>query len=429
MKIVGIIAEYNPFHNGHQYHLNQTKEFTDADGVICVMSSSFLQRGEPALIDKWERTKMALAGGVDLVIELPMPYALRSAEIFAFGGISLLDATGIVTHVSFGSESGEIEKLNQIAQILAEEPEMLNNLIINSLDQGFSYPSARTKALMSYMESADLLGKLTVNEIESITTSPNNILGLEYLKAIHRLKSPLIPVTIPRLGAEYHEKQIKHTIASATAIRETLWKRNQEGLQLFDEKLLQTMPKSSQKILQQGFEDKKGPIFTEDFSLQILTLLRRADVEDIANLFDVRGGLENRIKEAAHEATSIKNLIERIKTKRFTWTRIQRTIFHFLMNLTSVQCEYFDQLGGPQYIRILGFNPRGQRLLAHMKEETKLPIITRVANYYHRPGTPEPVNRMLELEILTTNLYSLVVSNQEFQRSNRDLFEKVVIWK
>lgn len=429
MKIVGIIAEYNPFHNGHQYHLKRSKELTEADGVICVMSSSFLQRGEPALIDKWERTKMALAGGVDLVIELPMPYALRSAEIFAYGGISLLDATGIVTHVSFGSESGEIAKLNQIAQILAEEPEMLNNLIIDSLDKGFSYPSARTKALMSYMENAELLGELTVNEIESITTSPNNILGLEYLKAIHRLGSPLIPVTIPRSGAEYHEKQIKHTIASATAIRETLWKRNREGIQLFDEKLLQTMPVSSQKILQQGFVDGKGPIFTEDFSLQILTLLRRANVEDIANLFDVRGGLENRIKEAAHEATSIENLIERIKTKRFTWTRIQRTIFHFLMNLTSVQCEYFDQLGGPQYIRILGFNPRGQRLLALMKEAAKLPIITRVANYYHRPGTSEPVNRMLDLEILTTNLYSLVVPNQEFQRSNRDLLEKVVIWK
>lgn len=372
---------------------------------------------------------MALAGGADLVIELPVPYALRSAEFFAFGGVSLLDATGVVKMISFGSEAGELEKLQILAKILADEPKELNHLILLHLEDGLSYPSARTKALVDYIKQSLYHTTLTPGEIETLTANPNNILGLEYLKAIHRLDSPIVPVTIPRVQAGYHEKVIKQTIASATAIRETLKTHWLAKTELLNDQILRALPESSQKLIQIAFAEGKGPIFTEDFAPQLLTLLRRASIEDLATLFDVRGGLENRIKEAANAATSIQDLIERIKTKRFTWTRIQRTLFHHLIHLTSLECEYFDQLGGPQYIRVLGFNPRGQRILARMKEVARLPIITRVAKFYNRPGTPEPINQMLDLEIRTTNLYSLAYPNPAHRLGNRDLIERVIIWK
>lgn len=429
MKILGIIAEYNPFHNGHLYHLQESKNRTNADGVICVMSTSFLQRGEPALLDKWERTKMALAGGADIVIELPIPYALRSAEFFAFGGVSLLDATGVVKYISFGSESGNLDKLHVLAQILANEPEDLVELIKLHLNHGLSYPSARTRALVDYITQSKLDITLTPEEVEDLTANPNNILGLEYLKAINRLQSPLTPVTIPRVAAGYHDTQITQKIASATAIRVALAKNRLSGGELLDANIAQALPKSSLEIIRAAFAEGKGPIFTEDFAPQLLTLIRRARIEDIAALFDVRGGLENRVKEAADQATSIQDLIERIKTKRFTWTRIQRTVFHLLINLTSIECEYFDQLGGPQYIRVLGFTPRGQRILSRMKEVARLPIITRMGKLYNHPGTPTPVNRMMEYEILTTNLYSLVTPNPTYRQANRDLTEQVIIWR
>ncbi len=428
MNILGIIAEYNPFHNGHQYHLQKSKDITQVDGTICVMSGNFLQRGEPSLLDKWERTKMALAGGIDLVIELPIPYALRSAEFFAYGGITLLDATKVVNYISFGSESGELEKLNTISKILAKEPEELKQFLRFYLDQGLSFPSARTQALIDHIQQKNGEIKLNSHEIESLTSNPNNILALEYLKAIHRLSSDLIPVTIPRIAASFHDTSIQGKIASATAIRENLLKKvkNNEPI---TEQIMSTIPQSSQIILTSALSQKNGPVSIEDFAPQILTLLRRAKVESLANLFDVRGGLENRIKEASKEATSIQELIRLIKTKRYTWTRIQRIIFHYLINLTSVECEYFDQLGGPQYIRVLGFNKRGQKILAHMKEKANLPIITRIANHLHRPHTPEPINRMLEFEILATDLYSLAIPNPKYRHSNRDLLERVVIVK
>ncbi len=429
MKILGIVAEYNPFHNGHHYHLSKSKTQIQADAVICVLSSSFLQRGEPGIIDKWERARMALAGGADLVIELPTPYALRSAEFFAYGAISLLDATGIVTHLSFGSESGDLDKLQQIAKVLANEPPEFSKLIFTHLDTGLSYPGARTQALIDYIRQFDPNFDLPADEIEELTSNPNNILGLEYLKAIIRLESRITPITVSRIGPGYHDTRMENRIASATAIREALKERFMHSEPLLDEKIKRIIPESTINILDSVFAAGKGPIFIEDFSSQILTLLRRAKVEDIAELYDVRGGLENRIKEAADNAANITELIELVKTKRYTWTRIQRTIFHFLLNLTSLQCEYFDQLGGPQYIRILGFTPRGQRILSLMKDTARLPIITRVANHYQRFDTPDPINQMLELELLSTSLYSLAMPDPQYRIGNRDLLEKVIIWK
>lgn len=427
MKILGIIAEYNPFHNGHLYHLEMSKAQVAADGVICILSSSFLQRGEPGLVDKWQRAKMALKAGIDLVIELPTVYSLRSAEFFAYGGVTLLEATGVVDFISFGSESGNLEKLHQIANILAHESPEFQRLISVHLDQGLSYPAARTGALVDYIDQCKDGSSLSANEIAELTSSPNNILGLEYLKAMIRLQSALVPMTIPRLGAQYHETKIKAKISSATAIREEIKSNLFRKKALLSKKVLKTIPKSSAQILRDNFTLGQGPIFSEAFASQLLTLLRRAKVDDLIKLYDVRAGLENRIKEAAEKATTFAELIELIKTKRYTWTRIQRIVFHFLINLTSVQCEYFDQLGGPQYIRILGFTPRGQKILSLMKDRAKLPIITQIGNHFQRQQTSKPINQMLELELLATDLYSLALPNQAYRLGNRDFSEKVII--
>lgn len=427
MNIVGIIAEYNPFHNGHQYHLRKSKALTNADGVICVMSGNFLQRGEPALLDKWERARMAIAGGADLVIELPVLYALRSAEFFAFGGVSLLDATGVVTHLSFGSEIGHLDKLSIIAHILAKTPEELDAQIGYFVERGLSYPAARTQALVDFVRQNESNLLLSVEEVEHLTSNPNNILGLEYLKAITRLQSPIRPFTVTRVQAGYHDREIKAEIASATAIRENLRRKWSTRENLLDEHVLSTLPDVSRTVLHEAFLNGKGPIFTEDFAAPVLTLIRRSKPAEIARLFDVQGGLENRIKDAAEVATSIQELIERVKMRRYTWTRLQRTVFHLLLNLTALDCEYFDQMGGPQYIRILGFNARGRKILAHIKEHTRLPVITRVARAMNSSETPEPIKRMLEKEILATNLYSLAMPNPQWRRGNRDLLEQPVI--
>lgn len=427
MKILGIIAEYNPFHNGHLYHLQMSKAQVKTDGVICILSSSFLQRGEPGIVDKWQRTKMALKAGIDLVIELPTVYSLRSAEFFAYGGITLLEATGIVDYISFGSESGDLEKLTQIASIFAHESPEFRNLISTYLDQGLSYPAARTRALVDYNHQFRDDFSFSAEELEQTTSSPNNILGLEYLKAIIRLDSGLIPITIPRIGSGYHETKIKAKLASATAIRKEIKSNLEKRKPLLSKKILKTIPASSAQVLRNNFAEGQGPIFSQDFSNQLLTLLRRAKVEDLTEIYDVRAGLENRIKEAAEKATTFSELIELIKTKRYTWTRIQRIVFHFLLNLTSLQCEYFDQLGGPQYLRILGFTPRGQKILSQMKESSKLPIITQLGNHFQRQQTSKPINQMLAIELLATNLYSLALPNPEYRLGNRDFSEKVVM--
>lgn len=417
MKILGIIAEYNPFHNGHLYHLEQSRALCCANYAVCVMSGNFIQRGEPALVNKWARTHSALLSGIDLVLELPSVYAMSSAEFFAFGGIKILDSLGIVNYVSFGSESGNLEELDIIADVLSTEPKPYKFLLKKYLDMGLSYPAARERAIAEYFKQKGTC----FDDIESILEQSNNILGIEYLKAIKKLGSSIIPITINRIDNFYGSQDITGSISSATAIRKAIIdSKGRESCNI----PAWTMPEASINILKQEFSCGRGPVSSANFENMILTLTRKMTVQQIKSFPYISEGLENRIKEAADSSGTLEELIEKICTRRYTRTRVQRILFGFLTGIKSSELESFNENGGPQYIRVLGFNSRGQKLLAKIKDTASLPIIVKTANFKNTDNYL--LNRMLEIESHATNMYVLGYDNPEFRHAGQEFTQNVV---
>ena len=427
MKVLGIITEYNPFHNGHQLHLNKSLTKSKADASICIMSGSFLQRGTPALVSPWARAKMALAAGVDLVIQLPVSYSLRSAEYFAYGSVKLLDAANIVDSLCFGSEIGKLTPLKFLGELLAQEPPTLSKLIQNNLNSNISYPQARAQALSTYLKENTAKSPLAPDDLIELLHNANDILGIEYIKALTKLNSSITPLTIKRKGAAYNAKDL-NKIASATAIRYQLQKNHKNNQPLFPADLKKTLPASSLEILREEFKAGKGPIFAEDFGLQLLTLLRRNSKEKLTNYEDVRGGLENRIKESALNTTSWAELIAEINTKRFTQTRIQRILAHTLLDLQADDLRSFDKAGGPLYYRVLGFNQQGKELLHQIKNKGDLPLISRVANHFKSSYQPRNLlQKMLAYDLQANNIYSLAFHNSDWQQGNLDYIQSPII--
>lgn len=409
MSVLGLITEYNPFHNGHLYHLNESKKVTNADYSVCIMSGNFIQRGEPALIDKWVRAKMAIKAGIDLVIELPVTYSIQSAELFAFGAIKLLDSLGIVDGVCFGSEAGNVEVLDRISSILIEEPENYKILLKQNLNTGLPFPQARANALI----------KVLNGDLKDILNSSNNILGIEYLKALKRLNSSIKPYTIKRVKNEYNSTIISDNIASATSIRRKLIETGDVGT------VKDNIPDTTFDRLLMEFSQGKGPVFSHHFDNLIISIIRKMPLEKIRDIFDVNEGLENRIKKASMKVSTIEDLVKSIKTKRYTQTRIQRILFHALLGIEKKNYEEFSSHGGPQYIRILGFNENGKKLLNIAKKKASLPIITKVANH---TNTVNPIlNKMLQYDITATNLYTLTYANPEFRIGDLDFTHGVII--
>lgn len=356
MKAVGIIAEYNPFHNGHLYQINKAKELSGADGVVCIMSGNFVQRGQIAICDKWTRAEMALSSGVDLVIELPCYYSLGSAEVFANGGVSSLNALGLIDELWFGSECGDIEKLNEAAIALSNETEQISIDIKKYLDKGMSYPSARTKA---YSKSLGL--------DEEIMSAPNNILAIEYIKAINKLNRRISPKTITRYKTEYHSTTPSDSFASATAIRKLI----------SDGKDFSTyIPIEAYKTWQKAVQNRVAPVFESALDNVVLYKLRSMPLRELANINDVTEGLEYRIKEAAVKSTSACELINIVKTKRYTTSRISRIIWSAVIGIK--ESPFIKK---PEYIRVLGLNKTGAKILAKAKKNATLPIITKMADF------------------------------------------------
>jgi predicted nucleotidyltransferase len=429
MKVLGIITEYNPFHQGHQLHIEQSLKKSQADACICIMSGAFLQRGEPAIVNQWARTEMALNAGVDLVIQLPVSYSVRSAEYFAFGAIKLLEESKIVDYLCFGSELGEIEPLSKIAALIVDEPKQVSRKIKTGLAQGISYPQARSQALIEYIKANQEEFQAPTEKYIKILNNPNNILGIEYIKALIQLKSAIIPLTIKREGSGYHSQQLKE-FASASAIRNDLENSYKNNTELIDQRLKKALPQKSSEILYREFNQKRGPIFYEDFSNSILTLLRRTNTYDLENFEDIIGGLENRIKDASIEARSLKELINLINTKCFTQTRIQRILTQILLDLDQRTLKKFDSSGGPQYLRVLGFNHKGRELLKLIKNKSSLPLITKVANHYRsNQETKSSLQEMLSFDIKANNIYALAYPDQNFRRGNMDFRKQPIIIK
>ena len=439
MKILGIITEYNPFHNGHLYHLFKAKEITRADYVVAVMSGNFLQRGEPAIINKWARTKMALNAGVDLIIELPFVFSTQDANGFAFGAVKLLDSLKIIDYLCFGCETDNLDTLYSISNFLHVEPQKYKELIVYNSKNGYEFPKARSQALCEYHRvfGIDGLEKISTLELSKLLKYPNNILALEYIKHLLNLKSKIKPIAIKRIGASYHQKNIKGKISSATSIRNEILNNlspPKTDLFMLNDKIKSTIPPSGFSVLESELREGRGPITLDSYRQYILATLRRMSLENISRIQGVTEGLENRIKKASLKSYSVEHLINSIKTRRYTRTKIQRIILHIMMNLSKEDIAIFNKYG-PLYARILGFSKKGKTLLRAIKKNSSTPLLSKLSNYL-RQTIFEENNRvrnrlvkMLDYDILATDVYVLGSKQAEDRVARLDFTNKIVIKK
>ena len=384
MKVAGIVAEYNPFHNGHAHHIERTRA---ADGscrathVVAVMSGNFVQRGEPAVLPKFDRVRAALAGGADLVVELPLPWAIASAEAFAFGAVSLLDALGCVNVLSFGSECGEMEPLQKVADILLSD--RFAGLLRYHLEGGVSFPEARQRAV------AEIAGQRTAALLENA----NNTLGIEYLKALRRMDSPIRPFTIPRFGAGHDQSLPVGDMASASYLRELLAAGRPGNAAPY-------IPAIPLEILHEAARAGRCPADPKLIERAMLAALRRLTKEQIVRLPGVSEGLENRLYDAIRTAGGMEELLTAVKTKRYPLTRLRRVLLAGFLGLSSGW-----ETRRPPYIRVLGIGPGGAEILSAAKGSS-LPLITRVSQF---ESMTEEARRLFALECRAADLYALAL--------------------
>lgn len=402
MHVLGVIAEYNPFHFGHSYHLQQAEQKCSPEAVVCVMSGNFVQRGEPAIADKWARAEMALRQGVDLVLELPVLYATRSAYWFARGGVETLMRTGIVTHISFGVETEDFDLLILTAKKLAAETPAYQKELKKALKEGLSFPRARAHAL--YGQSS-----------QALLQSPNNVLALTYLQVLYEKQWPLIPVPVARKGAGYSETKLNPGILpSATSIRELL--ASNPGT--ISPEMRHYLPSSTSEVLEREYRIGRSPVFKESLDPQLMTLLRRCSKESFQQIVDVSEGLENRLWRMSRESKNTKEFLACLKTKRYTLTRLQRLLIHLLLDYTREKEKHLDS--GPPYLRVLGFTAKGKELLRRIKKASSLPVITKAAHSKKHDNAGEHYTTCWQMDILATDLYSLLYPAVDNRKGSLD---------
>lgn len=381
MNVTGIIAEYNPFHRGHQYQIDYIKNVLRSDYVIVVMSGDYVQRGTPALLSKHLRTEMALRCGADLVLEMPVSVSTASAEAFAMGSVSILDSLQVVDQLCFGSEYGEVSALQGLAAILVREPEEYRRLLKSFLSEGRSFPAARSQALIEYFKNPhhfegndfdDILMSL-VNQIIQILNSPNNILGIEYCKALLRLDSSIRPVTLKRQGMGYHETVLNEQFtsapehfASASAIRNALKSDSKIN------GVLKKVPNEAASILETAV-NKNEFLLEDDFSLLLQYCLLNETPESLISYADMSKDLAARICNQINHFENFTQFTELLKTKELTYTRIQRALLHTILKIR-------EQPKGIPYARVLGFRKSSSPLLKEIKQHTTIPVITKAAD-------------------------------------------------
>lgn len=349
MRAVGLVVEYNPFHNGHSFHLQKSKELTSSEVVIAVMSGNYLQRGEMSVVDKWARTKMALAAGVDIVVELPTINACQTADSFAKDSVTILNELKVDSLV-FGSESGKIEDFLIANERLGENSAKYNEIVRKSLASGVSYPSASGLAMSEVLKSSELDLSL-----------PNNTLGLEYVSSIARNELRITPLTFQRVGDSYHE--------SATNIRNSLLK-NKSDINKF-------MPQSSVNEIN-AYVDQFGQLHAwENYWPLLKYKIISSDVSQLQEIYGICEGIENRLIKYAQEAKSFSDFIGQVKSKRYTWARLQRICLYILLDIKRSDVERDSKIS---YIRVLGFSNRGRAYLGSIKKELSLPLIVNASS-------------------------------------------------
>jgi predicted nucleotidyltransferase len=392
MNIVGLIVEYNPLHNGHLYHFQQSLKACEAEASVIVMSGHFLQRGEPSLVNKWARTKMALSMGADLVFELPYAYSTQSAEGFAFGAISILNQLPFVTHLCFGSEGGHVDALDEIASLIYQESDELKQALKRELLKGISYPSAYAKALLS----------ISRNEAyASSFMQPNNMLGISYLVALKHLNSHIIPKSIKREKAGYHDTQLTDQhIASATGIREALFSEKSYQWQ----RIKPYVPSYTYQILKEEARAGRGPVSWENYFKHIQHALLSQPSHRVASLFEVEEGLENRLRKYIAQAHSFEHFCQLVKSKRYTYNRIQRMMTHLMLNYSKQDRAMLELEKGPSYLRLLGFSKKGRSLLNSYKESLSPSLVAKL-----KKENPS----MLQWDIKSAQVHSLAYKGEQ----------------
>lgn len=423
MNITAIIAEYNPFHYGHLYQLTSARRETDADYIIVVLSGDFVQRGAPAIIDKYARTKMALKAGADLVLELPVYYAAASADYFSMGAVSLLERLGCVNRLSFGSEHGNMEDLSIIAVRTAEETPAYQQALNRFLKQGMHFALANAKASGEQLENSGTM------DVEAILKEPNNTLGIAYLKALLRQHSSIVPHTVTRQQSGYHET--KEGALSASAVRHAV--RTRESL----DTLVTQMPDYALGELK-NIHQKSFPIYENDFSvllayrLRLLfseAALRFNDKSSIAGCLtdfaDVSTELSSRIASSLNDYESFEQFCLLLKTKELTYSRISRSLLHILLDIKKSRLEDYVQDGYVSYARILGFRKDSAPLFSKIKANSEIPLIAKLADAQKTLQSTNAYRMLLE-DIHVAQIYEQVAS-AKFRQPFRSEYSREII--
>ena len=399
-KRIGIIAEYNPFHNGHLYQIQKAKELTGADTVIAVMSGNFTQRGDTSLINKFEKAKIALQNEVDMVIELPTIYSISSAENFALGGIKILNEIGNIDYLVFGIEEENLEKLQAIADVLVNEDDEFKRNIKEELNKGNSYPKAREIALKKVLLSEN---------VENIMQKPNNILAIEYLKALKTTNSKIKPIAIKRKNTMHNDENINENYASGTYIRKLFIENN------FNE-IRKVVPKYTYERLLELKNQGAYVSSINDFSDIVIYKIRTMTKEEISQIADVNEGLENIIKLASTTCKTIDEIVEKVSTKRYTKTRISRILTYILLDITKSEIE--QSKNANPYIRVLGINKKFEGILKTINNDK---LITSLKKFEENNGE----NQLLNIDKKATEIYT--IKYPKSVQANLDYTSKFII--
>ena len=387
-KILGIIAEFNPFHNGHKYLIDQAKSIVNPDCTIIAMSGNFTQRGQASIINKFEKTKTVLNSGANLVVEIPTVYSISSAENFAEGGVKVL-MQARVTHIAFGIEDDNLDTIKLIADTLVDEADEFKIILKKYMDEGLSFAQSRCKALIDYLKD---------EKIEETINQPNNILAIEYLKAIKRLNANFEIVPIKR----------NKDFASSTDIRNKIFG---------NEEYAKDIPEESQSIL---MENNGNFVELNCFEKIMIYKLRTTDASALNDLADVAEGLDNLMVKYAKETNNLEELIQNIKSKRYTQTRIQRILLYVLFEITKEDMKLSKEL--MPYVRILGMDSKGEKILKDINQNV---LVTSVKKFYDECS--DEYKRLLDLDIKATNVYSLMSSKN--YNADLDYTERLIIKK
>jgi len=387
MKTVGIIAEYNPFHNGHKYQIEKAKEITGADTVIVIMSGSFTQQGNIAAVNKFKRAEMAIQSGSDLIIELPTIFATSSAEMFAFGAVNILDKLNTVDYLIFGTECDSIDIINSIVDKLITRKDIIDESIKNEIKNGISYASARDSTLKK------LLTEIEYNEF----SKPNNILAIEYLKALKTINSKIKPIAIQREVANHNDESISNSdiYASATSIRNELEDTNNI------DNVVSYIPNETYEIL-----SNSTLCFNEDMFKLLRYKILALGKENIQNIYDVTEGLENKIYDSIVTSKTYNDLINSIKSKRYTMSRIKRILTHIMLDITK---EKYNSLSCSYYARILKTN-KNNNILGILNKNASIPILANI-NDNNKDNLDEKIKQSLLLDFNSSNIYEIISNN------------------